>query len=58
MGRIVPSHLLNLKGVFDFKDGIHGEYVIYNGEWSWYKKQYYRPLIYFVKKYLLKKREA
>lgn len=58
MGRLASSSLPSLKGVFDFKDGIYGEYVIYNGEYSWYKKQFYRPLMYFVKKYLLKKREA
>ena len=58
IGRLAPSTISSLQGVFNFKDSIEGKYVIYNGEWSWHKKKYYRPLIYFVKKYLLRKREA
>jgi hypothetical protein len=56
--RLVPSSTKELNGVFDFKDGLEGDYVIYNNEWSWYKKSSYRILIYFVKKFLMKKREA
>jgi hypothetical protein len=58
VGRLVPSVTKELGGVFDFKDGMKGEYVIYNDEWSWYKKNSYRTIIYFVKKFLMKKREA
>ncbi|MCD7971738.1 MAG: hypothetical protein LUG18_03595 [Candidatus Azobacteroides sp.] len=58
MGRLVPSIIPSLDGVFDFKDGLKGEYILYNGEWAWYKKKFYRPLMYFVKKILMKKREA
>ena len=43
--------------VFQFKNGISGMPIPLNGEFSWYKKQYYRPLMYFVKRYLLKKKE-
>jgi hypothetical protein len=58
VGRLVPSMSKELNGVFDFKDGMKGDYVIYNDEWSWYKKSRYRTVIYFVKKFLMKKREA
>lgn len=58
VGRLVPSTTKELNGVFDFKDGMKGDYVIYNDEWSWYKKNRYRTMIYFVKKFLMKKREA
>ncbi|MBN1463904.1 MAG: hypothetical protein JXQ69_03390 [Paludibacteraceae bacterium] len=56
MEKLVPStHTTD--GVFLFKDGVKGERVLYNGEWSWYKRRIYRPLMYFVKKCLFKKRE-
>jgi|GEM_PF-754626 len=58
VGRLMPSMTKELNGVFDFKDGMKGDYVIYNDEWSWYKKSRYRTIIYFVKKFLMKKREA
>ncbi|MDH7462451.1 GNAT family N-acetyltransferase [Chitinophagaceae bacterium 26-R-25] len=58
VGRLTPSMTKELNGVFDFKDGMKGDYVIYNDEWSWYKKSRYRTMIYFVKKFLMKKREA
>lgn len=54
MGRISPS--INEKNnIFLFKNGVNGSYVTYNGEWSWYKKPIYRPVMYFVKKYLFKR---
>lgn len=56
MEKLAPStHSTN--GVFLFKDGIKGERTLYNGEWSWYKKEMYKPLMFFVKKYLFKLRE-
>ncbi|MDR2475979.1 MAG: hypothetical protein LBD45_09000 [Bacteroidales bacterium] len=58
MGRMLASSTQTLKGVFDFKDGVEGEYITYCGEWAWYKRQYYRPLMFFVKKFLMKKRET
>ena len=55
-GRISPSvHKKN--DVFLFKNGVKGNYLQYSGEWSWYKKKWYRPLMYFVKKYLFKRSE-
>ena len=56
MEKLVPS-THSTDGVFLFKDGVKGDRVVYNGEWSWYKKSIYRPLMYFVKKGLFKKRE-
>jgi hypothetical protein len=56
MEKLVPSTSA-VNNVFLFKDGIKGEHVILNGEWCWYKKKCYRPTMYFVKKYLIKKRE-
>lgn len=56
MEKLVPS-TLPVNNVFIFKNGIFGNIIQLNGEWSWYKKSYYRPLMYFVKKYLMKKRE-
>jgi hypothetical protein len=53
-GRISPAaHKKN--NLFLFKNGVKGDYLLYCGEWSWYKKQIYRPLMYFVKKYLFKR---
>lgn len=57
MGKISPG-VKGKDGVANFKLGINGSYIIYNGEWSWYKKSFYRPLMYFVKKYLFKKIEV
>ena len=55
-GRISPAaHKKN--DLFIAKNGVKGDYVLYCGEWSWYKRQIYRPLMYFVKKYLMKKIE-
>lgn len=56
MEKLQPS-IHSTDGVFLFKNGIKGEHVLYNGEWSWYKKQIYRTPMYFVKKYLMKKNE-
>ncbi len=55
MGRQAPGPQGN---VFSFKNGIKGNYYAYNGEWSWYRKKYYRILMYFVKKYLFKRQEV
>ena len=56
MEKLIPSTKA-VNSVFLFKNGINGTFLQLNGEWSWYKKQYYRPLMYFVKKYLMKKKE-
>lgn len=56
MEKLVPS-TLPVNNVFIFKNGIVGNIIQLNGEWAWYKKSYYRPLMYFVKKYLMKKKE-
>lgn len=58
VGRLLPSVTKELNGVFDFKDGMKGDYVIYNDEWSWYRKNRYRTMMYLVKKFLMKKRES
>ncbi len=57
MEKLVPS-THSTDGVFLFKDGVKGIRTVYNGEWSWYKKSIYRPLMYFVKKWMFKKREV
>ena len=56
-GLITPSAAHKRNDIFLFKNGVKGDYVLYCGEWSWYKKQIYRPLMYFVKKYLMKRTE-
>jgi hypothetical protein len=56
MEKLEPS-TKSTNSVFYFKNGIEGKNTSLNGEWSLYKKNYYRPLMYFVKKYLMKKRE-
>ncbi len=56
MEKLLPSSHSS-DGVFLFKDGIKAERVLYNGEWSWYKSPIYRPLMYLVKKYLIRKTE-
>jgi hypothetical protein len=55
--KLVPSKH-STDSVFLFKDGMKGKRVIYNGEWSWYKYPFYRTIMYFVKKYIFKKRET
>jgi len=56
-GRISPAaHKKN--NLFIAKNGVKGDYLLYCGEWSWYKRQIYRPLMYFVKKYLFKRVEV
>lgn len=57
MEKLLPS-THSTEGVFLFKEGVKGEYVIYCGEWSWYRKSYLRPLMYLVKKYLFKRLEV
>ena len=54
--KLIPSTGA-INDVFLFKNGMGGEPVVLNGEWSWYKKKWYRPLMYFVKKYLFKRPE-
>lgn len=56
MEKLLPS-TDEVNGVFKFKNGISGTHIQLNGEWSWYGKSFYRPAMYFVKKYLIKKRE-
>jgi len=56
-GRISPAaHKKN--DVFLFKNGVKGDYLLYCGEFSWYKRKIYRPMMYFVKKYLFKRVEV
>ncbi len=55
MAKLIPTTIGHK--VFQFKNGILGDSIPLNGEFSWCKKQYYRPFMYFVKKYLMKKRE-
>jgi lipid II:glycine glycyltransferase (peptidoglycan interpeptide bridge formation enzyme) len=56
-GRLSPAaHKKN--DIFMFKNGVKGSYLLYCGEWSRYKRQIYRPLMYFVKKYLFKRVEV
>ena len=56
MEKLVPGKT-STHSVFLFKNGIVGQHILLNGEWSFYRKQIYRPFMYFVKKYLFKKRE-
>jgi lipid II:glycine glycyltransferase (peptidoglycan interpeptide bridge formation enzyme) len=56
MAKLLPSNK-DYGKVFQFKNGIAGNTLVLNGEFSWYKRQIYRPMMYFVKKYLIKKRE-
>lgn len=56
MEKLAPS-TNSTNGVFLFKDGVKGTRVLYNGEWSFYKKAIYKPIMFFVKKYLFKFRE-
>jgi len=56
MERLLPS-THSSQGVFQFKQGVKGRMVTYNGEWSWYKRSYLRPLMYFVKRFLMKRTE-
>ena len=57
MARIAPS-THSKQSVFIFKNGVKGEYLLYCGEFSFYKRHIYRPLMYFVKKYLFKRIEV
>ncbi len=56
MERLLPS-THSSQGVYLFKQGIKGQMVTYNGEWAWYKRSYLRPLMYFVKRFLMKRTE-
>lgn len=56
MEKLVPSKD-EVNHVFNFKNGVKGEHKQLNGEWALYKNKIYRPLMYFVKKHLMKKRE-
>ncbi|MCL2597112.1 MAG: hypothetical protein FWD66_05535 [Paludibacter sp.] len=53
MAKLSPS-THSKQSVFLFKNGVKGEYIQYCGEWAICKKQIYRPLMYFLKKYLFK----
>ncbi len=56
ISRLVPS-TGSVNSVFLFKDGIEGEYKSFNGEWAYYKHKTLRPLMFFIKKYLMKKND-
>lgn len=56
MEKLVPS-TDSRNSVFQFKNGIKGEYVYYLGEWAWYKRPFYRYLMYWIKKVRMKKVE-
>lgn len=56
MGKLLPSKE-PVNNVFLFKNGIEGEHIQLNGEWARYSNSFLRFAMYFVKKYLLKKRE-
>ena len=56
MEKLIPSDDV-VNHVFNFKNGIQGTHIQLNGEWSWYKNSFYRIAMYFVKKFLVKKRE-
>lgn len=55
--KIAVGHT-SANSVYLFKNGVKGEKILYNGEWSAYKKSLYRPLMYFVKKYLMRRLEV
>ena len=57
MAKLAPS-THSKQSVFLFKNGVKGEKILYCGEFSWYKRQIYRPMMYFVKKYLFKRIEV
>jgi len=54
--RILAGHSTG-DSVFLFKNGVRGQKLLYNGEWSKYKKKIYRPMMYFVKKFLFHRTE-
>ena len=56
MEKLAPS-IHSTNAVFLFKNGIKGEYIVVNGEWSWHKNSFLRPLMYIAKKWFLKKIE-
>lgn len=56
MEKLAPS-IHSTNAVFLFKNGIKGEYIVVNGEWSWHKNSFLRPLMYVAKKWFLKKIE-
>jgi lipid II:glycine glycyltransferase (peptidoglycan interpeptide bridge formation enzyme) len=56
MEKLVPGKT-STHSVFLFKNGIEGQHILLSGEWAYYSKSIYRPLMYFVKKHLFKKRE-
>ena len=48
MEKLAPS-IHSTNAVFLFKNGIKGEYIVVNGEWSWHKNGFLRPLMYIAK---------
>lgn len=56
MEKLVPS-TDGVNNVFNFKNGVKGTHVQLNGEWGRYSNSLLRVGMYYVKKYLLKKRE-
>lgn len=48
--RIAPGNTAN--SVYQFKEGIRGSFVQYNGEWLFCQKYLYRPILYCIKRFL------
>ena len=55
VNRLTPG---TKQGLFDFKNGIEGELYMLCGEFAWYKKTCFRLVMFFVKKFLLKRNDA
>ena len=56
MGKLLPSKE-PVNNVFLFKNGIEGKHSQLNGEWARYSNPFYRFSMYFVKRYILKRKE-
>lgn len=56
MGKLLPSKE-PVNNVFLFKNGIEGKHIQLNGEWARYSNPFYRFSMYFVKRYILKRKE-
>lgn len=56
MGKLLPSKE-PVNNVFLFKNGIEGKHIQLNGEWARYSNPFYRFSMYFVKSYILKRKE-
>ncbi len=56
VGKLVASKDA-INSVFYFKNGMQGKHIYLNGEWAIYKNSFYRYFIYFLKKFIFKRRE-